>query len=388
MAKKKKFETIAIHTGNAPDAVTGSISPSIHLTSTYAQDGIGKNKGYDYSRGGNPTRTRLEKNIAALEGGCDAIAFASGMAATTALFQGLKKGDHVIVSRNVYGGTYRMATQVLKHHGIDFDFVDTTNVENIKQKIKPDTKWVFIETPTNPMLEITDIQEVSAICNESKIKLAVDNTFMSSYGQRPLEYGADCVMHSSTKFISGHSDVLGGVLVAKDEALAERLHFIQKSGGAVPSPFDSWLLLRSVKTMSMRVQKASDNAMVLAKYFDSHDSITKTIYPGLASHPQYDIAKKQQINPHGEILFGSMISVVFSSKQNLDSFLSKIKLFSLAESLGGVESLMSVPYFMTHADVPKDVKAEMNLVPELLRLAVGVEHIEDLLSDIEAALGK
>ena len=388
MAKKKKFETIAIHTGNAPDAVTGSISPSIHLTSTYAQDGIGKNKGYDYSRGGNPTRERLEKNIAALEGGCDGIAFASGMAATTALFQGLKKGDHVIVSRNVYGGTYRMATQVLKHHGIDFDFVDTTNVENIKQKIKPDTKWVFIETPTNPMLEITDIQEVSAICNESNIKLAVDNTFMSSYGQRPLDYGADCVMHSSTKFISGHSDVLGGVLVAKDEALAERLHFIQKSGGAVPSPFDSWLLLRSVKTMSMRVQKASDNAMVLAKYFESHDSITKTIYPGLASHPQYDIARKQQINPHGEILFGSMISVVFDSKRNLDSFLSKIKLFSLAESLGGVESLMAVPYFMTHADVPKDVKAEMNLVPELLRLAVGVEHIEDLLSDIEGALGK
>ena len=388
MAKKKKFETIAIHTGNAPDAVTGSISPSIHLTSTYAQDGIGKNKGYDYSRGGNPTRTRLEKNIAALEGGCDAIAFASGMAATTALFQGLKKGDHVIVSRNVYGGTYRMATQVLKHHGIDFDFVDTTNVENIKQKIKPDTKWVFIETPTNPMLEITDIQEVSAICNESNIKLAVDNTFMSSYGQRPFDYGADCVMHSSTKFISGHSDVLGGVLVAKDEALAERLHFIQKSGGAVPSPFDSWLLLRSVKTMSMRVQKASDNAMVLAKYFDSHDSITKTIYPGLASHPQYDIARKQQINPHGEILFGSMISVVFDSKRILDSFLSKVKLFSLAESLGGVESLMSVPYFMTHADVPKDIKAEMNLVPELLRLAVGVEHIEDLLFDIEGAFGK
>ena len=281
-----------------------------------------------------------------------------------------------------------MATQVLKYHGIDFDFVDTTNVENIKQKIKPDTKWVFIETPTNPMLEITDIQEVSAICNESNIKLAVDNTFMSSYGQRPLDYGADCVMHSSTKFISGHSDVLGGVLVAKDEALAERLHFIQKSGGAVPSPFDSWLLLRSVKTMSMRVQKASDNAIVLAKYFESHDSITKTIYPGLASHPQYDIARKQQINPHGEILFGSMISVVFDSKRNLDSFLSKIKLFSLAESLGGVESLMSVPYFMTHADVPKDIKAEMNLVPELLRLAVGVEHIEDLLSDIEGALGK
>ena len=385
---KKKFETIAIHTGNSPDPVTGSISPSIHLTSTFVQDGIGKNKGYDYSRGGNPTRARLEKNIAALEGGFDAIAFASGMAATTALFQGLQKGDHVIVSRNVYGGTYRMATQVPKHHGLDFDFVDTRDSKNIENNINPNTKWVFIETPTNPMLEITEIQEASKICKEHGIKLAVDNTFMSSFGQRPLEFGADCVMHSSTKFIGGHSDVLGGILVAKDEDLAKRLHFIQKSGGAIPSPFDSWLLLRSVKTMSMRVQKASDNAMVLAKYFDSHDSIAKTIYPGLSSHAQHEVAKKQQLTPGGDVLFGSMISVVFNSKDTLDSFLSQIKLFSLAESLGGVESLMSVPYYMTHADVPKEVKAEMDLVPELLRLAVGVEHIDDLLSDIESALTK
>ena len=385
---KKKFETIAIHTGNSPDPVTGSISPSIHLTSTFVQDGIGKNKGYDYSRGGNPTRARLEKNIAALEGGFDAIAFASGMAATTALFQGLQKGDHVIVSRNVYGGTYRMATQILKHHGLDFDFVDTRDSKNIENNINPNTKWVFIETPTNPMLEITEIQEVSKICKEHGIKLAVDNTFMSSFGQRPLEFGADCVMHSSTKFIGGHSDVLGGILVVKDKDLAKRLHFIQKSGGAIPSPFDSWLLLRSVKTMSMRVQKASDNAMVLAKYFDSHDSITKTIYPGLSSHAQHEVAKKQQLTPSGDVLFGSMISVVFNSKDTLDSFLSQIKLFSLAESLGGVESLMSVPYYMTHADVPKEVKAEMDLVPELLRLAVGVEHIDDLLSDIESALTK
>ena len=385
---KKKFETIAIHTGNSPDPVTGSISPSIHLTSTFVQDGIGKNKGYDYARGGNPTRARLEKNIAALEGGFDAIAFASGMAATTALFQGLQKGDHVIVSRNVYGGTYRMATQILKHHGLDFDFVDTRDSKNIENNINPNTKWVFIETPTNPMLEITEIQEVSKICKEHGIKLAVDNTFMSSFGQRPLEFGADCVMHSSTKFIGGHSDVLGGILVAKDEDLAKRLHFIQKSGGAIPSPFDSWLLLRSVKTMSMRVQKASDNAMVLAKYFDSHDSLAKTIYPGLSSHAQHEVAKKQQLTPSGDVLFGSMISVVFNSKDTLDSFLSQIKLFSLAESLGGVESLMSVPYYMTHADVPKEVKAEMDLVPELLRLAVGVEHIDDLLSDIESALTK
>ena len=388
MNKKKKFETIAIHAGNEPDPSTGSISPPIHLTSTYEQDGIGKNKGFDYSRGSNPTRARLEENIAALEGGFDAVAFASGMAATTALFQGLKKGDHVIVSRNVYGGTYRMATQVLSHHGIEFDFVDTTNVKNIKKVIKPETKWIFIETPTNPMLEITDIKAVSVVCANNNIKFAVDNTFMSSYGQRPLELGADCVMHSSTKFISGHSDVLGGVLVAKDKVLADRLHFIQKSGGAIPSPFDSWLLLRSVKTMSMRVQKASDNAMSIAKYFAGHSRIVKTIYPGLASHAQHDIAKKQQINPHGEILFGSMLSVVFESKDDLNHFISNIKLFSLAESLGGVESLMSVPYFMTHADVPKDVKAEMDLVPELLRLAIGIEHIDDLLSDIESSLPK
>ena len=388
MNKKKKFETVAIHSGNEPDPATGSISPPIHLTSTYVQDGIGKNKGFDYSRGNNPTRARLEENIAALEGGFDAVAFASGMAATTALFQGLKKGNHVIVSRNVYGGTYRMVTQVLSHHGIDFDFVDTTNIENIENMIKPETKWVFIETPTNPMLEITDIRAVSEVCVKSNIKFAVDNTFMSSYGQRPLEYGADCVMHSSTKFISGHSDVLGGVLVAKDKSLADRLHFIQKSGGAIPSPFDSWLLLRSVKTMSMRVQKASDNAMRIAEYFESNDQIVKTIYPGLASHPQHDIARKQQVNPHGEILFGSMVSVVFDTKDSLNHFITNIKLFSLAESLGGVESLMSVPYFMTHADVPKDVKAEMDLVPELLRLAVGIEHIDDLISDIEGALSK
>ena len=209
---------------------------------------------------------------------------------------------------------------------------------------------------------------------------------MSPFGQRPIEYGADCVMHSSTKFIGGHSDVLGGVLVAKDKELAERLHFIQKSGGAIPSPFDAWLLLRSAKTLSMRVQKASDNAMVVAKYFDNHSKISKTIYPGLESHPEHGIAKKQQITPHGDIVFGSMISIVFTSKNELNNFINKINLFSLAESLGGVESLMSVPYFMTHADVPIEVKAEMDLTPELLRLAVGIEHIDDLIDDIHQAL--
>ncbi len=386
MSKKNKFETNAIHIGNEPDLSTGSISPPIHLTSTYVQEGIGKNKGYDYSRGNNPTRQRLEQNIASLEGGYDAIAFSSGMAATTALFQDLNQGDHVIISRNVYGGTYRMTTQVLSNHGLQFDFVDTTNIQNIQKAIKKNTKWIFVETPTNPMLEITDIAAVSELCKKHNLLFAVDNTFMSPYGQRPIEQGADCVMHSSTKFIGGHSDVLGGILIAKTKELSEKLHFIQKSGGAIPSPFDAWLLLRSVKTMAMRVQKASDNAMVLAKYFDGHAKIVKTIYPGLDSHPENKIAQKQQYSPNGDIVYGSMVSLVFQSKVDLDKFVKKINLFFLAESLGGVESLMSVPYFMTHADVPKEVKADMDLVPELLRLAVGIEHIDDLTADVDQAL--
>ena len=386
MGKKNKFETNAIHIGNEPDPSTGSISPSIHLTSTYVQEDIGKNKGYDYSRGNNPTRQRLEENIASLEGGYDAIAFSSGMAATTALFQGLNQGDHVIISRNVYGGTYRMTTQILNNHGLQFDFVDTTDIQNIKKAIKENTKWIFVETPTNPMLEITDIAAVSEFCKKHNLLFAVDNTFMSPYGQRPIEQGADCVMHSSTKFIGGHSDVLGGILVSKNKELAEKLHFIQKSCGAIPSPFDAWLLLRSVKTMAMRVQKASDNAMVLAKYFDNHAKIVKTIYPGLDSHPEHKIAQKQQLSPNSDIVYGSMVSLVFESKLELDRFVNKINLFSLAESLGGVESLMSVPYFMTHADVPMEVKSEMGLVPELLRLAVGIEHIDDLAADVDQAL--
>ena len=386
MSKKNKFETNAIHIGNEPDLSTGSISPPIHLTSTYVQEGIGKNKGYDYSRGNNPTRQRLEQNIASLEGGYDAIAFSSGMAATTALFQDLNQGDHVIISRNVYGGTYRMTTKVLSNHGLQFDFVDTTDIQNIEKAIKKNTRWIFVETPTNPMLEVTDIAAVSELCKKHNLFFAVDNTFMSPYGQRPIELGADCVMHSSTKFIGGHSDVLGGILVAKNKELAEKLHFIQKSGGAIPSPFDAWLLLRSVKTMAMRVQKASDNAMVLAKYFDGHAKIVKTIYPGLESHPENKIAQKQQYSPNGDIVYGSMVSLVFQSKLDLDRFVDKINLFSLAESLGGVESLMSVPYYMTHADVPKEVKAEMDLVPELLRLAVGIEHIDDLTADVDQAL--
>ena len=385
--KEYKFETRAIRKGNEADSKTGSISPPIHLTSTYLQDGVGKDRGFDYSRASNPTRKRLEENIASLETGTHGIAFSSGMAATTSLFQTLSKEDHVIISRNVYGGTFRMATQVLSKQGLYFDFVDTRDLSNLYDKINPNTKWVFIETPTNPLLELTDIQAVADLCKDANIKLAVDNTFMSPYGQRPLYLGADCVVHSSTKYIGGHSDVLGGAIVTRDDQLASQLYFIQKSGGAVPSPFDCWLLLRSTKTLALRVKKASENALLLAQMLDAHPSVLHTIYPGLQNHPQHQLAKRQQKTPSGESIYGGIVSINLGSKKKCDDFLSRSSVFSLAESLGGVESLVCVPYEMTHADVPMDVKRSINLVPELIRLSVGIEHIDDLMADIKQALG-
>ena len=384
--KKFKFETRAIHIGNEADLETGSVSPPIYLTSTYLQDGVGKDRGFDYSRGTNPTRKRLEGNITSLENGTDAIAFSSGMAATTALFQTLNKGDNIIISRNVYGGTYRMATRVLSQQGLYFDFVDTRDLSQIQKRIRPETKLVFIETPTNPLLELTDIQAVADLCKGANIMLTVDNTFMSPYGQRPLDLGADCVMHSSTKYIGGHSDVLGGVLVTRNDELASQLHFIQKSGGAVPSPFDCWLLLRSTKTLALRVKKASKNALALAQMLDAHPAVVNTIYPGLESHPQHQLAKRQQKTPSGKSIYGSIISITLESKKKCDNFLSKSTVFTLAESLGGVESLVCVPYEMTHADVPIEIKKSMGLIPELIRLSVGVEHMDDLMADIERAL--
>ena len=384
--KKFKFETRAIHIGNEADLETGSVSPPIYLTSTYLQDGVGKDRGFDYSRGTNPTRKRLEGNITSLENGTDAIAFSSGMAATTALFQTLNKGDRIIISRNVYGGTYRMVTRVLSRQGLYFDFVDTRDLSQIQKRIRPETKLVFIETPTNPLLELTDIHAVADLCKGANIMLTVDNTFMSPYGQRPLDLGADCVMHSSTKYIGGHSDVLGGVLVTRNDELASQLHFIQKSGGAVPSPFDCWLLLRSTKTLALRVKKASKNALALAQMLDAHPAVVNTIYPGLESHPQHRLAKRQQKTPSGKSIYGSIISITLESKKKCDNFLSKSTVFTLAESLGSVESLVCVPYEMTHADVPTETKKSMGLIPELIRLSVGVEHIDDLMADIERAL--
>ena len=386
MNKKDKFQTRAIHIGNKPDKETGAVSPPIHLTSTFEQESVGNDKGFDYSRGGNPTRKRLEDNLAALEQGTYGMMFASGMAATTALFQTLSSGDHVIIGHNVYGGTYRMSTKVLSNHGIDFEFIDTRSTDLIKSAIKQNTKLIFVETPTNPLLELCDIAETSKLCMDHNILLAVDNTFMSPYGQNPLTIGADVVMHSATKFIGGHSDILAGALVTNDSSLAEKLYFVQKSGGAVPSPFDCWLLLRSTKTMELRVQRQSDNAKEIAKRLQKSGITDSVIYPGLESHTQHEIAVKQQVAPDGSPIFGSMISIRCGTVDRRDRFLSKLRLFTLAESLGGVESLVCVPYDMTHAAVPENSKESMGLTKDLVRLSIGIEHVDDLYNDIISSL--
>ena len=387
MSKTNKlgFNTKAVHVGNEPDSKTGAVIPPIFATTTYVQDGIGQDRGYDYSRAVNPTRQMHEENIAALENGNFGIAFSSGMAATNALFQTFEAGDHFVVSRNTYGGTYRVLEKVFKRHGFDVDFVDTRELDAVKKTFKPNTKMVFIETPTNPLLEITDIQSLSEICKNNNVLLGVDNTFMSPYGQRPLELGADVVMHSTTKFIGGHSDLLGGILITNKEELAENLHFIQKSCGAIPSAFDCWLLLRSSKTLSLRVQRQCDTAMKLAQWLEKQD-LDRVIYPGLASFPQHDLAAKQQLTPDGKPIFGSIISIDFGTIQARDNFLAKLNVFFLAESLGGVESLISNPFNMTHGDVPEDKKLAMSITEGLIRLSIGIEDFSDLKNDLQQAL--
>lgn len=387
MSKKEKlsFSSKAVHVGNEPDSKTGAVIPPLFATTTYLQDGVGQDRGYDYSRASNPTRQMHEENIAALENGNFGIAFSSGMAATTALFQTFDSGDHFIVSRNTYGGTYRVLEKVFKRHGFEIDFIDTKELEIVEQSIKSNTKMVFVETPTNPLLEITDVQSLSKICKRKNILLGVDNTFMSPYGQRPLELGADVVMHSSTKFIGGHSDLIGGALITSKGDLAKELFFIQKSVGAIPSAFDCWLLLRSTKTLSLRVQRQSDTAMKLALWLEKQN-IEKVIYPGLESFPQHELASNQQLTPDGRPIYGSIISIDLGSIDARDRFLSKLNLFLLAESLGGVESLISNPYNMTHGEVPKEIKIDMSITEGLIRLSIGIEDFNDLKYDLENAL--
>ena len=388
MANKKewKFSTKAIHAGNEADKITGSVSPPIHLTSTFKQDAIGKTRGFDYSRVSNPTRQRVEQNLAALEGASHAMAFSTGMAATTALFQLFSEGDHILISRNTYGGTYRMSMNVLSRQGIEFEWIDSREPANVNKHIRPNTKLVHVETPTNPLLELCDLEETAKVCKKHNVLMGVDNTFMSPYGQRPIEMGVDIVMHSSTKSLSGHSDILGGALITNNDELAEKLQFMQKATGAVPSPFDCWLILRSTKTLDLRYQKAADNANVLAWWLAKQKKLDRVIYPGLKSHPQYDIAVKQQRTPNGDVIFGNMISFDIGSIETRDRFIEKLEIFTLAESLGGVESLVCAPFNMTHAAVPEKTKLEMGITETLVRLSIGIEDVDDLKTDLKNAL--
>jgi len=374
------FSTDAIHAGQKPDPTTNAVIPPIHPTTTYYQEEIGKHKGYVYSRSGNPTRDALQKNIATLEKGKYALAFSSGLAAIHAMSTLLKSGDHAIVSNDVYGGTYRLFERVLTDYGLSFTFVDTTKIENIERAIQPNTKLVHIETPTNPLLAITDIAEVANLCSSKNLILSVDNTFMSPYFQNPLELGADIVVHSATKYLGGHSDLIGGILVFNSDEFYERLKFIQNAIGAILSPFDCWLLLRSVKTLAVRMERHNQNAMKIAEYLQSHPKVKRVFYPGLETHPQHSIAKKQMRG------FGGMVSFEVEDFETAKNILYKFKIFTLAESLGGVESLVCHPATMTHASIPKEIREKNGLTDGLIRLSVGIEDVEDLLNDLEQAL--
>ena len=384
---KKKFETRAIHVGQKPEELYGSVSLPIYQTSTFKQEEFGEYT-YDYSRAGNPTRNALEETIASLEGGSDAAMFSSGMAAISSIFTLLKKGDHLIISGNVYGGTYRLMTQIMENMGLSTSWIDTADSELVKAKITSATKMIMIESPTNPMMQLTDIQVVSRISKEHNLLLVVDNTFMSPYYQRPLEHGADLVMHSTTKYINGHSDVIGGVVIGIDAEIMDRLHFIQMSVGAVPGPFDCWLTQRALKTLAVRMESHNHNAMCLAQKLEDSGKFSNVYYPGLKSHPQFELATRQQLNPHGESGYGGMISVELNNLENARQFVKGLEIFTLAESLGGVESLVCHPATMTHASIPKEIRVELGITDGLIRLSVGIEHVDDLLMDINNALSK
>jgi cystathionine gamma-lyase len=376
------FSTDAIHAGQQPDPTTGAVITPVYLTSTYAQEELVKNKGFEYGRTHNLTRAALEANVAALEKGKYGIAFSSGLAATHAILSLVKGGDHLIVSSNVYGGTYRLFELIMKDYGLGFTWVDTTNISNIENSIKENTKLLFIETPTNPMLNLTDIKAAADLCKKNNLLCVVDNTFMSPYFQNPLTLGVDVVLHSSTKFINGHSDVISGILLVNDDEIYARLKYIQNAVGAVPSPFDCWLVLRSTKTLAVRMERHEKNAIELADYLDKSGVAKRVIYPGLKTHPQHELAKKQMRG------FGGMISADLGEDDAAKRLLKNVKIFTLGESLGGVESLISHPASMTHGSVPKQEREKFGLTDSLVRFSVGIEDIEDLIADIENALSK
>ena len=378
-----KFESKVIHAGIKPDPSTGAIMTPIFQTSTYVQDAPGKHKGYEYARTQNPTRSVLEANLAALENGKYGVCFSSGMAATDAIMKLLSPGDEVICTSDLYGGTYRLMTKIFARYGIVFHFVDMRHADRISQLINNNTKMIWVETPTNPMINIVDIHEVCDLAKFRNILVCVDNTFASPFLQTPLDLGADIVTHSGTKYLGGHSDVVHGALVVNDKDLAEQLYFIQNAAGAIPAPLDCFLILRGIKTLHLRMQRACENAAQVAEFLANHPAVASVNYPGFPSHPNHEVAAKQMK------MFGAMLS--FDLKDNSQSAAVKIlestKMFALAESLGGVESLIGHPASMTHASIPKEERLKVGLTDSLIRLSVGVEHIDDLLEDLKEALG-
>jgi cystathionine beta-lyase/cystathionine gamma-synthase len=377
---KKGFATRAIHDGQAPDELTGAVNVPIYLTSTYQQEEIGKNKGHEYARLTNPTRDALEVSLCSLEGGTSAHAFGSGMAAITALCTMMKSGDHVVCSDNVYGGTARMFDNVMAKFGLGFTYVDTSVAANVAAAITPATRLVHVETPTNPMMAVTDIRAVADICHARGVELSVDNTFLSPYLQQPIALGADIVMHSTTKFLNGHSDGLGGVLVCTKPEHDATFKYVQKCTGGILSPFESYLLLRGVKTLAVRMKQHDANGRVVADFLKGHKKVKKVFYPGLAEHPHHDLAKRQQSG------FGSMISIETGSLENANAFAKRLKLGFLAESLGGVETLICHPATMTHAAVGAEGRARLGITDGLMRISVGIEDVEDIVADLGQAL--
>jgi len=374
------FATRAIHDGQPSDPLTGAVNVPIYLSSTYAQEEIGKNKGHEYSRVSNPTRDALETNLASLEGGTSAHVFGSGMAAIMAMVTMLKSGDHVICGENVYGGTARLFDKIVVNYGIEFTYIDTSDAEAVRRSIRPQTKLVHIETPTNPLMTLTDIRAVADICHERGVELSVDNTFMSPYFQQPIELGADIVMHSTTKFLNGHSDGLGGVLVGTTPKHKEQFAFVQKCTGGILSPFESWLILRGVKTLAVRMKQHDESGRKVAAFLAQHKKVKRVFYPGLADHPQHELAKKQMTG------FGSMISFETGSMEKANALLKSVRVCTLGESLGGVETLISHPATMTHAAVGAEERARLGITDGLVRLSVGIEDVDDLLADLDQAL--
>jgi len=379
-AKQPGFATRAIHVGQEPDPATGAVTVPIFATSTYVQEEIGKHKGYEYSRVSNPTRTRLEQNLAALEGGIAAPVFASGMAAINAVATLLDVGDHVVCGNDLYGGTPRLFNHVFAKFGIEFTYVNTSDADNVERAIRKNTRMVYVETPTNPLMALSDLRAISEVCKCKHADLVVDNTFMSPYFQQPIALGADLVVHSTTKFLNGHSDGLGGVVVCTRPEQAEKLAFLQKAAGAILSPFECWLVLRGVKTLAVRMQQHDRSGRVVAEFLANHKKVRKVFYPGLPGHPQHELAKRQMSG------FGSMITFETGSLANANKMLRKVRVCSLGESLGGVETLISHPATMTHAALGEKGRKEIGITDGMVRISVGIEDVEDILEDLDQAL--